>query len=385
MTGTRNACKVMSFPPEFNTGDGAGFDMKLSNSVFNHLRTYSHKSKKTPKAHDRKENVATAEMGLDQATRLILYKLINNQILESLNGIISTGKEAVVLHADSGSSYAGDLILPKECAVKIFSTTLNEYKQRDRYIKDDYRFKDRFSKQNKRTVIRMWAEKEMHNLMRLQKCGILCPSVVTIKQHVLIMSFIGENSYAAPKLKDAILNDAQLEVAYNDILDIMEKLYNEARLVHADLSEYNILYFNEKCYLIDVAQSVEPEHPSALEFLMRDCANISNFFSSRGVHDVKTKEEIFSSITGLDPFAHNTTMLERLHVKGPEQCFMEQCNSEDLPEKFKGLAYPFDYAWEKVKDSKKTKHKKKLANQSAEINTTVHKKQINLTETAVVN
>lgn len=33
----KNACKMMSFPPEFQTGDGAGFDLKLSNQVFNRL------------------------------------------------------------------------------------------------------------------------------------------------------------------------------------------------------------------------------------------------------------------------------------------------------------------------------------------------------------
>lgn len=37
--------------------------------------------------------------------------------------------------------------MPKECAVKVFKTTLNEFKTRDKYIRDDYRFKDRFSKQ----------------------------------------------------------------------------------------------------------------------------------------------------------------------------------------------------------------------------------------------
>ena len=56
--------------------------------------------------------------------------------------------------------------LPSECAVKVFKTTLNEFKNRDRYIKDDYRFKARFGKQNPRKVVRMWAEKEMHNLKR---------------------------------------------------------------------------------------------------------------------------------------------------------------------------------------------------------------------------
>lgn len=176
MCGVRNACRVMSFPPEFETGDAGGFDMKLSNSVFNQLKSYSQKSKKN-KAQDRRETKVTAEMGIDEPTRLRLYKLINNQILEQVNGIISTGKEAVILHANTDPNYSGELTLPRECAVKIFKTTLNEFKQRDRYIKDDYRFKDRFSKQNNRTVIFMWAEKEMHNLMRMQKIGINCPEV----------------------------------------------------------------------------------------------------------------------------------------------------------------------------------------------------------------
>lgn len=265
----------MSFPPGFQTGDAAGFDMKLPNNVFNRLKSYSQKSKRSNRAHDRRENTATAEMGLDAQTCLVLYKLVNNQILEHVNGVISTGKEAVILHADCDSAYEGELILPKEVAIKIFKTTLNEFKQRDRYIKDDYRFKDRFSKQNNRTVINMWAEKEMHNLLRMKSAGIRVPEVIALKKHMLIMSFLGENNIAAPKLKDARLSDADAIVAYEQTVEMMHTLYNVAKLVHADLSEYNILWHEEQCWFIDVAQSVEPGHPSALEFMMRDCGNIS--------------------------------------------------------------------------------------------------------------
>lgn len=35
MSGRKNACKLLSFPPEFQTGDGEMFDLKLSNKVFN--------------------------------------------------------------------------------------------------------------------------------------------------------------------------------------------------------------------------------------------------------------------------------------------------------------------------------------------------------------
>ena len=56
--------------------------------------------------------------------------------------------------------------VPDEVVLKVFKTTLNEFRNRDRYIKDDYRFIDRFSKLNPRKIIRLWAEKEMHNLGR---------------------------------------------------------------------------------------------------------------------------------------------------------------------------------------------------------------------------
>lgn len=237
--------------------------------------------------HDRKGTVATAEKGVDSSTRLLLYKFITKRILEQINGIISTGKEAVIIHANSDPTYADNAngcsgticspqLLPKECAIKIFKTTLNEFKQRDRYIKDDYRFKDRFNKQNNRVVINIWAEKEMHNIMRMQSVGINCPDVVILKKHVLVMSFIGDNHNAAPKLKDARLSQTELSSAYEEVVAAMYKLYNEANLIHADLSEYNILWYDNKCWIIDVAQSVETEHPSALEFLLRDCGNIIN-------------------------------------------------------------------------------------------------------------
>lgn len=60
----------------------------------------------------------------------------------------------------------------------------------------------------------------------------------------------------------------------------MKLLYSKANLIHADLSEYNILWYKDKCYLIDVSQAVEPEHENAFYFLTRDCANIINVCQS---------------------------------------------------------------------------------------------------------
>ena len=60
-------------------------------------------------------------------------------------------------------------------------------------------------------------------------------------------------------------------------------MYHDCKLVHADFSEYNLLLHEGKVYVIDVSQSVEFDHPMALEFLRRDCVNVNAFFANKGV------------------------------------------------------------------------------------------------------
>lgn len=56
-----------------------------------------------------------------------------------------------------------------EVAIKVFKTSLNEFKNRSDYIRNDYRFHDRLSKSNSHKTIQLWAEKEMNNLNRIKK------------------------------------------------------------------------------------------------------------------------------------------------------------------------------------------------------------------------
>ena len=41
-------------------------------------------------------------------------------------------------------------------------------------------------------MVRVWAEKEMRNLKRLQTSGIRCPEPVEVRENVLVMGFIGD-------------------------------------------------------------------------------------------------------------------------------------------------------------------------------------------------
>lgn len=299
--GRKNMARMDKFAPGFLVGDGVQMDLKLSNQVFNSLKQHCYsEQRRSARLHEKKEH-STSEQAVDARTRLLMFKMVNAGVLEKINGCISTGKESVVFHADGGRlEEQPEVVVPDELVLKVFKTTLNEFKNRDRYIKDDYRFKERFSKLNPRKIIRLWAEKEMHNLCRMKKAEIPCPEVVLLRKHILVMSFIGKDHVPAPKLKDVALSSEDMKKAFYQVLYLMQQLYQECNLVHADLSEYNMLWHEGKVWLIDVSQSVEPTHPHGLEFLFRDCRNVSTFFQKRGVSEAMSVYELFNAVSGLN-------------------------------------------------------------------------------------
>jgi RIO kinase 1 len=122
--------------------------------------------------------------------------------------------------------------------------------------------------------------KEFRNLKKAEEAGVRAPQPIAIEHNVLVMSFIGDGDDAAPRLSDCGAEDP--EKTFKDIVLQMCKMY-KAGLVHADLSEYNVLMWEGKPYLIDFGQGVLLTHPKAAEFLERDVKNICWYFKRRGV------------------------------------------------------------------------------------------------------
>ena len=329
---------------QLTTGDGGGFDMKLSNKVYNKLKTWSHQEQKRASRLNDKHEKATATMAIDPRSRMILFRFVDNNILDRINGVISTGKEAVILHAEGGKNE--EILVPSECAIKVFKTTLNEFKTRDKYIAEDYRFRTRFSKQNPRKIIHMWAEKEYHNLTRMREVGLPCPEVVLLKKHVLVMGFIGNGGRPAPKLREAVLSVEEIDAAYQQTVSMMQKMFTECHLVHADLSEYNILWHDQKCWFIDVSQAVEPSHPHGLEFLYRDCTNISKYFRKMGAKEAVSPPELFSSVSGFSVHGLEADVLSQ--IRDYERNVELLTVGHPLQKN-----YPFDYCWQKSQEDRR--------------------------------
>lgn len=228
-------------------------------------------------------NRAVAEQVLDPRIRMILLKMINQNIVYQINGCVSTGKEANVYHALTDDN--------NHRAIKIYKSTILTFKNRDQYVTGEYRFRHGYSKSNPRKMVQLWAEKEMRNLKRLQAVGIPCPEPVLLKLQVLVMTFIGdERGWPAPRLKDAEFGEEEAHTLYGECVRLLRRIYQECRLVHADFSEYNLLYHNGHIVVIDVSQAVEVEHPHALEFLRMDCMNILKYFRARGLRTLSLQQ-----------------------------------------------------------------------------------------------
>ncbi|KVH98141.1 Protein kinase-like domain-containing protein [Cynara cardunculus var. scolymus] len=171
---------------------------------------------------------------IDPRTRMVLFKMLNRGIFHDINGCISTGKEANVYHATRSDG--------QELAIKVYKTSVLVFKDRDRYVQGDYRFRYGYCKHNPRKMVKTWAEKEMRNLMRLKTAGIRCPTPILLRLHVLVMEFIDDN-------------------------------YNAGTISKGHM------------YVIDVSQSVDLDHPHALDFLREDCVHLFDFIVDPAIND----------------------------------------------------------------------------------------------------
>jgi RIO kinase 2 len=119
---------------------------------------------------------------------------------------------------------------------------------------------------------RLSAERE-YEALRLLHPAVSVPLPVDINRHTIVMEFIPGTT----------LNRCVLErpdEVLTEILTNVRKAYNVG-IVHADLSEFNVMHDGCRIYLIDWPQWVTTDHPNARDLIERDMVNITRYFSRR--------------------------------------------------------------------------------------------------------
>lgn len=214
---------------------------------------------------DSKERKSYDEV-FDQQNLMRVYKLFTDGTIDRLDFPISTGKEGNVFRA---TNKKGEFL-----AVKIYRTSTATFRDMAKYVHGDPRFGGVQS--NKRKLILSWAHKEYWNLELLYHAGVRVPKPVARHQNIIVMEYIGDEVEPARELRNVPLDDPG--AVSRKILDYLKLAYQKAKLVHSDISEFNVLMLNQEPVIIDVGQAVMLAHPYAEEWLERDVRNVARYF-----------------------------------------------------------------------------------------------------------
>ncbi len=122
---------------------------------------------------------------------------------------------------------------------------------------------------------RVAAEREYRALCLLHPKGISVPRPVGQNRHVVVMGYI-----SGALLAEAIDLPNPRKVL-KKVLENVRRAFLDAGVIHADLSEFNIVVDGESVLIIDWPQFVTPTYPSAERLLKRDVKNVINYFKRK--------------------------------------------------------------------------------------------------------
>ncbi len=213
----------------------------------------------------RKEEWKVMGNVFDNYTNRRLFKLSSQGYFDELKSPISIGKEANIFSAVKKDK---SLVI-----VKIYRLESCNFNKMFDYIKADPRYQ-RLKKQ-RRQVIFSWAQREYRNLLKAREANVKVPTPYVCKDHVIVMEYIGNKKLVSPPLKDLYPKDP--EKYMDKIIKYMKQLYQKANLVHADLSEFNILNHKDNPVFIDFSQGTTTKNPNSIPLLERDIKNIVKF------------------------------------------------------------------------------------------------------------
>ncbi len=229
----------------------------------------AHKKKPLKEDFQLKERFKIESEVFDRQTLLILYKAIKKGILQTVDYPVSTGKEANVFRATTPSG--------ANVAVKIYKIETAPFFRKSEYLLADPRFRN--IRMTDRNIAGAFAHKEFKNLEICENAGVHAPRPLYVDSHVLVMSFLGEEGlpYQTMDRSGPLHGEKDLDSILQDI-----RAMYRAGLVHADVSEYNIM-MGPQPILIDFGQGVLLGHPNSKKFLERDVEIVLKYFEKRGM------------------------------------------------------------------------------------------------------
>lgn len=143
---------------------------------------------------------------------------------------------------------------------------------------------------------KLWIKREYYLLKKLFQKGASLPKVFDYNSNSIIMEYLGTKNLAAPLIKDIDFSPELAKITFDEIIKSI-KIFLKNGIVHADLSEFNILWWHHKPFIIDFPQAVDIRvNSNYLNLLNRDIDRVTNFFKK---WILINKEEVLCDILNL--------------------------------------------------------------------------------------
>lgn len=170
-----------------------------------------------------------------------------------------------------------------------------EYREGRQFRKTrDRRAVEAMTTYGKRLLQDRWTGHEYDVMVRLWSAGVSVPYPVAYADDLFWLEYVGGLDGAAPQLAGARLDRRQLDSAWDQLVEALHAMTVEG-IVHADLSAFNLLWWEGRLVVIDLPQAVDlAANPQGLEFLHRDVLNVADWFARRGVE--RDAEGLFAEL-----------------------------------------------------------------------------------------
>ena len=224
-------------------------------------------------------------MHLD-ALEAALEPFIANGSLADVLYPIKSGKEATVYCCRGGPRLDGALVAAKVYKPRTGRSFHNDAIYREGRVILDRRAARAAAKRTRfgrEVASAVWTNHEWQTLVRLHAAGADVPRPLACAEGAILLEYIGDEQGPAPALKDVRLGTEAATAVFDRLLDNVQ-LWLAYDVVHADLSAYNVLYWQERPVVIDFPQAANPRtNPNAFDLLARDLDNLSRYFARCGV------------------------------------------------------------------------------------------------------
>lgn len=124
-----------------------------------------------------------------------------------------------------------------------------------------------------------WLDAEFQTMELLYQAGADVPKPIAHGNNVVLMEYIGADRSPAPTLNQVRLDPSEARTLFSRLVNNLSIMLACHR-VHADLSAYNILYWDGQFKIIDFPQAVDPRrNPDALDLFVRDVERVCQYFA----------------------------------------------------------------------------------------------------------